>query len=42
MAAGLVLAGYTFSVIWRVSLAERDLFGKYAAVRAAEDFDFIY
>ena len=28
MAAGLVLAGYTFSVIWRVSLAERDLFGK--------------
>lgn len=40
MAAGLVLAGYTFSVIWRVSLAERDLFGKSTLIPMAAHKSF--
>ena len=40
MAAGLVLAAYSFSVIWRVSLAERDLFGKSTLIPMAAQKSF--
>ncbi|MBI1271180.1 hypothetical protein GC174_12175 [bacterium] len=40
MAAGLVLVGYTLSVIWRVSLAERDLFGKSTLIPMAAQKSF--
>lgn len=40
MAAGMVLSGYTLSVIWRVSLAERDLFGKSTLIPMAAQKSF--